>query len=339
MTIPEHAEQAAEGWRRFGAVVVPLGLVMAAGGLLAGHSADRVSTLHAAVESAPDADGDGLVDSLEHCLGTSAGDVDTDGDGFTDAEEIARGSSPRWAQSVPEDSLPIDVGIVAHGDRSMLHALFVLFVADGNLGDKHLVVTALAGENPVQVPADVLARLGGLHGVRASRRPGKVFVLDLPIHPRFVQAADTLSLSASVAAPRTLQLGSADTMDLVEQDEVIYLRFPWRRIGHAKLASENTPAGGGRSETFDGSGATGTSVFLPIFGPHADNPDTSGSGGTSGSNAIPGQVCVQKTRPVGVSGGSIISEVVSSECVDGWDGFCSTSCGGALGTISRGLEE
>jgi hypothetical protein len=341
MTIPEQAGPAG-GRLRFVGVLVPLGLILTAGGLLIEHSASRVSVIRAAVDKAPDADRDGLVDGLEHRLGTSAADADTDKDGFSDAEEIARRSSPRSAQSLPEHGLPIDVGIVAYGEGSMLHALFVVYAADGSLGDKHLTLSALIGEHPVRIPSDVVSRLGSLHTVPASRRPGKLFLLDVPLLPRTVYAAGSLSLAASVAAPRTSLEASADTVDLIAMDEEIYLRLPWRRIGHAKLASENAPdsgSGGGAGETFDGGGATSTSVFLPAFIRENEDPGSAtGSGGTSGSTSIPGQVCVQKTRPVGVAGGAIIYEVVSSECVDGWDGFCSTSCGGALGTISRGLD-
>jgi hypothetical protein len=198
----------------------------------------------------------------------------------------------------------------------------------------------MAGEHPVRIPADVMARLGEMRSIPASRRPAKLFLIDLPIKPRAVYAAGSLSLAATLAQRSTLS-ASADAVDLIPLDGEIYLRLPWRRIGHAKLASEHVSGtgGGGLSETFDGGGATSTSVFLPTFDPeHDDTSSASGSGGTSGSNAIPGQVCIQKTRPVGVAGGAIIYEVVSSECVDGWDGFCSTSCGAALGTISRSLD-
>lgn len=340
MTIPEQAGPAAGGRLRFRGVLVPLALILTAGGLLVAYSASRVSDIRAAVDSSPDADRDGLVDGLERLLGTSAAHADTDKDGFSDTEEIARRSSPRSAESQPEHGLPIEVGIVVHSERSMLRAQFVLYVADGGLGDKHLTLTALIGERPVQIPAGVVARLGAFHSVPASRRPGKLYLLDLPIHPRTVYAAGCLSLSASVAAPRTSLAGSTDTVDLVVMGEEIYLRLPWERIGHTKLASENVPdAGGGASETLDGGGATNTSVFLPAYDRESDGQGSgTGSGGQNGSSSIPGQVCVQKTRPVGVSGGSIIYEVVSSECVDGWDGFCSTACGGALGTTSRSLD-
>jgi hypothetical protein len=252
MTIPEQAGPAG-GRLRFVGVLVPLGLILTAGGLLVEHSASRVSVIRAAVDKAPDADRDGLVDGLEHRLGTSAADADTDKDGFSDAEEIARRSSPRSAQSLPEHGLPIDVGIVAYGEGSMLHALFVVYAADGSLGDKHLTLSALIGEHPVRIPSDVVSRLGSLHTVPASRRPGKLFLLDVPILPRTVYAAGSLSLAASVAAPRTSLEASADTVDLIAMDEEIYLRLPWRRIGHAKLASENAPDSGsrlGRDERF-----------------------------------------------------------------------------------------
>ena len=39
--------------------------------------------------------------------------------------------------------------------------------------------------------------------------------------------------------------------------------------------------------------------------------------------------------PVGVSGGSVIHEVIVSECVDGWDGYCSAECAGGTGDLIR----
>jgi len=62
-----------------------------------------------------DADGDGLTNLQEYCLGTDPAKTDTDGDGYSDAEEIAAGTDPLNPASHPEGTraVPADASPVA----------------------------------------------------------------------------------------------------------------------------------------------------------------------------------------------------------------------------------
>ncbi len=62
-----------------------------------------------------DADGDGLTNLQEYCLGTDPAKIDTDGDGYSDAEEIAAGTDPLNPASHPEGvrTVPADASPVA----------------------------------------------------------------------------------------------------------------------------------------------------------------------------------------------------------------------------------
>jgi len=327
---------------------VPVGLILGSVTLLAHDAAQPVQALNAAASVALDSDGDGLVDLVERQLGTLINVADTDGDGIGDGEEVARGSSPRLAHSAPRQRA-IDVGIVVHSRESMLHMQLLIYVADGDLRGKNLVVNAFAGEEGrvVQIPTDVLVRTGGLTSFDAGYgsdgdSAGEIFVLDLPIRPRIVYTSGSLSLSASVAAPGTGQPGTAATLDLVNIDGTICQRVDGSRILAASNLKDPDPSGGGLSGTYDASGGVQGygSIFQPIYNPGA-NPGggaRTGSGNSNPSTAVPGQVCIQQTETVGVSGGTVVQEVVSAICFDGWDGFCSPSCLGSVGQRIRTLD-
>jgi hypothetical protein len=318
-----------------------MGLILGSAALLAHDAAQPAPALNATASVALDSDGDGLPDLVERQLGTLIDGADTDNDGVKDGEEVARGSSPRMFHSRPRRGRAIDVGMVVHSRQSMLHMQLLVYTADGSLRGKNLVVNAFAGEEGrvVQIPTDVLVRSGGLTSFETEDATGEVFVLDFAIRPRLVYASGTMSVSASVAAPGSGQSGSADSIDLVVIDGMIC-----QRLDGGEVLAALQSSGGGLSGTFDASGGvTGAgSIFQPIY-----NPGTGTGGGGSinggGGNSnpavtVPGQVCVQRTETVGVSGGAVVQEVVTADCYDGWDGFCSPSCLGTVGKRIRTLD-
>jgi Bacterial TSP3 repeat len=321
---------------RLRSLITPLGVLVGFAALLGRQIAAPAPALLASVDTNPDTDGDGLADRLEHQLGTLLRSADSDGDGYLDGEEVARGSCPTSASSIPETH-PIDVALAVHSRQAMLHVQLLIYARDGELKDKSLTVVALSNGHLVQLPAELFVRRGTLESI-PGREPGsKLFIIDLPLSPRVVYAMQQFSLCASVAAPATHEPGEADTLDLFCFDDVICRRFS-RRLAEALqsnvLASTNQS---GASGQFQGSGAQPTaSVFLPVYRPNADEPGS--DGGTVSSSGTPGQVCVQRTEPVGVAGGMIINEVVSAECVEGWDGFCSGDCEAGIGTLLRTID-
>lgn len=311
---------------------VPAALILGSAAFLGIDVARPAPPVAASVSYAPDTDGDGLVDIVELSLGTLVRCADTDGDGISDGEELARNSSPRRAFSHPRQR-PVDVGIIAHSYDRMVHVQLIVYSADGELRGKNIAIQALAGPEgrAVEIPASTLIRLGGLTSLPASDG-GTLFVLDLPVRPRTIYTSGSLSIAASVAAPLTGEPGSADVLDLVNIDGTICQRVDGDRVMSSALPSGDS----GKDVVVDASGsAEGTpSVFLPVFGPGLGDPVS----GNTVSSSTPGQICVQQTVAVGVAGGSVVQEVVAAECVEGWDGFCSTACAGSVGDRVRTLD-
>lgn len=312
--------------------LLPLGALALVGAALLNGAARQPVVAAAGGARVTDVDQDGLPDAQEAVVGTMMRAFDSDGDGYSDAEEFARHSSPRTANSIPE-ARPIDVGLSAHSRGGGLHVLAMVYTADGTLKGKHLTMLASTGDRLLEMSGDFLARRARFDS-RPGREPGsRLFSIDFEIAPEFVFAVREMSFSASVAAPATGAAGIADVLDLAAVEDTICIRFD-----AAELGVRSTSSGSSNSTaTTTGGTTTGTKlggVYIPVY----TSDRATGAGDPPGSTATPGQVCVQETVVVGAGGGMIVSEVVSAECVDGWDGFCGPICAAQVGTTVRSVD-
>lgn len=318
------------------ALALPAALVALLGMALA-RSASRPAVLAAAGgDRVEDVDRDGLPDAQERVVGTMPREIDSDGDGYSDAEEFARHASPRTTNSIPMPR-PVDVGLSAHTRNGNLHVLVMVYAADGTLKGKNLTLLAGVGEQVFEVSSKYLARRAVIES-QPAREPGaRLFSIDFEIHPKFVYTVGQVSFSASVAAPASGEPGAADVLDLVVIDKVICLVLGDVELGLERKTGTAGSSSSSSTTSSSGPGSSGTQLggaYVPIY-----FPDRIGSpNDPPGSTSTPGQVCVQQTAVVGSGGGMIVSEIVASECVDGWDGFCGPGCAAQIGSTIRSID-
>jgi hypothetical protein len=286
------------------------GLTAGAGRSVEGPSAEPSAF------AARDTDQDGLLDVQERLMRTRARSADTDGDGYSDLEELARHSSPRFLGSTPQP-IALDVGAVAHGRDGLVRAVFAFYSADGSFADKHLTVGAFYGNRVIQVPADVLWRTADIRILPAREAPGRLLVVDLPIQPAIIYGEGQVDLFASVVDAASGASGRYDSLDLILQGNTIYHR--------ATISRDELAATQGAQNMVVGQG-TGSlpspSVLVPLHGEREGSVPVS----------TPGEICMQRSVVVGVGHGVIVNEVVSSECVSGWEGTCAAGCSGQVGS-------
>jgi hypothetical protein len=267
--------------------------------------------------AARDTDQDGLVDAQERLIRTRVRSADSDEDGYSDLEELARHSSPRFFGSTP-GPIAVDVGAVAHGRDGLVRAVFAFYSADGSFADKHLTVGAFYGNRLIEVPAEVLWRTADIRLLPAREAPGRLLVVDLPVQPALIYAEGQIDLFASVVDAASGASGRYDSIDLVRQGNTIYHR--------ATISRDELAATQGAQNMVTGTQGVGAvpapSVLIPLHGEREESIPVS----------TPGEICMQRSVVVGVGHGIIINEVVSSECVSGWEGTCAAGCSGQVGS-------
>ena len=277
------------------------------GAVLAGVMTPR-GELDAAELRARDADGDGLCDTQEEVLQTSVFAADTDKDGFIDTEEVARKTS---AYSDQETPLPagMDVGMVARGEGGSVHALVAVYVRGGNLRDKELGFGLVLGESVIEIPPEALLEDASVSIVPASDPADVLVVIDIPFSSQLVHSFGSLCFYATLSSQGQGAVAAAAAIQVVSVDGIVHWVMP---------AQNGIPGMGNR-------GATGAgSVYAPI-------PVDGGSGGLP-SEWIPGEVCYQTTQVVGMQGGIVIQEVITAECISGWDSYCKPNCATSVGS-------
>ena len=295
-------------------LIPPLFLLAGAAALFTARVSEQ-PVLLAQSTTVIDTDGDGLVDAQEQILGTSKYRSDTDRDGYSDLEEFARGSSPIFSQSVP-GLVRMHMGMSCHGGNDgMLHAVIALYLADGELRDKDLEVGVLTGRRLFYITETVV-----LEHARLSLYPGKltgskIAVLDIPFPARYVQMLHDMTVFATAREHRTGVVHAAASIHLMLIGGVPVLVMPNPMsivLGSTINGGSGTSAGGVNAGT----------IYVPL--------PTGGGGDQTSWTA--GAVCVQQTQSVSVSGSIVTQEVTSSECQEGWDGYCPPSCSSSVGS-------
>lgn len=249
-----------------------------------------------------DLDRDGLTDQQERVIGTLPYRADSDLDGFSDLEERARGTDPLNYAYVP-DPVEFSVGSCASQENGYVSALTVIYVQGHELDDIGLDIGFVYRGTKVRLsPSIQTFTRAFVH--RAANPADTLAVVEIGLPESLVSRLGQVSMWARIRDEGNASIDPFVTiLTLVDFSGIVMSVEP------TILRATNT-----------GGGATGV-VYRPLA------PDDS----------IPfewtsGQMCFQRTTPVGMSGVSIIHEVDSGECIS-MDSYCSpTDCAAGIGT-------
>lgn len=294
-----------------GAGVLALGAAVVAGGVVWSVGEERV--VHAVGEGAPDLDGDGLPDRLEQVIGTLPNDEDSDADGFSDAEEVARGSNPRLAASMPTGTGSA-VGMAAYKDGNAVHAVTVVYLHDGKLRNKRLSFGARIGANLKAMPLSALRGGDEARLIAARGDTAKLLIVDPVISATSVVQRQSLSLFATLARAGGYDDAAACNLVADASGGLFEFLMPPGVSGGQAGGSPSTPS----------IGIGG--IYRPI------------EPGNGGPNYLQGEVCAQTTTVVGVIGAVVTQEVIAADCVPGWDTYCTPGCAATVGTTLRAVD-
>ena len=294
--------------RLLGAGLLTPSLILLATGTIFGLAQRSAAPLGASSGDLSDTDGDGLVYGQERILETDPSLADSDGDGYLDSEEFARGSSPLSDASLPQDNR-LGIGLTARGEPDGLHALAAIYLPDHDYRSVNLEIGLLVGRRLVTLRHSLVTTLASLRFVPAGDPLGLVALVDLSFPRSWVEHTGHLTIFATVSRIGEGTVADADAINLTSSGGVILLAIP---------SSFFDPAPGGRTALNMGGG----SIFKPLTAGDYELPE----------GWVLGEACSQTSQVVAVSGSVIVSEIVSAECTDGWDGACPPDCSSSVGS-------
>jgi hypothetical protein len=297
--------------RTFSLLVAPGIVLVAAASLLgsfdvASHGGARISASTSRVD---DEDRDGLVYGQELILGTMASVADSDLDGFSDAEELARGTSPLLGIFYPT-AQTVHAGITARGEPDGLHALIAVYTPDGNVQDLKIEVGILTGRRMVMLRPSLLLQQGSMDYVPGATPNSIVALLDFRFPRSWVDATGHLTMFAMARHRGQRSNEAAAAMDLFNTGGVVVLAMP----DPTTLPSQGISGGPGQQG--------GGTVYRALT--FVDNEPPSGW--------TMGEVCVQSSQAVMVSGPLVVHEISSADCQGGWEGACPPDCDSSVGS-------
>lgn len=265
---------------------------------------------HGVVE--PDSDGDGLLDVLEQVLWLDPDRADSDRDGWRDAEELARGSNPKSAASVPA---PQEIGLGVHGYSvdGRLHVVLAIYQRGGVGADHAFELSAVTREFEVALLPRDYVPLSRIEVVEGFDPQDTVHLIDMELPGRIVRRFGELSFALRGAEAGASMVTEAAAMTVTT-------------VNGSPFAVGFAPAGAVGGLTPPAKGGNRSTIYQSLV------PSTRIS--SQAPSSSDGQICVQSTRVVGSGGSSVVLEVVKGVCQDG-DGACPSSCSGSAGsTIS-----
>lgn len=267
--------------------------------------------LDASTDPALDPDNDLLCTAQERIIGTSPYSADTDQDGFGDLEELARGSSPIGWHEVPVPRQPVHVGLAAHaGDDGAVHIIAAVHSADMNLRDTIVTFGVQSGRQMTPVPPTWLASRSTSQLTTDSNGTGLMQMMDIALDPALVHALGELTFYATATVSGAGAILSADALRFLSIDGVVVLAMaPPRPFPNPP--GQQTPGPG--------------SIYVPL-------PTGGAGGGGIPSSWSSGEICFQQTSPVAVNGAVVTQEVVSAQCMNGFEGYCPPTCSASVGT-------
>ncbi|MFT5284446.1 MAG: hypothetical protein ACI8TQ_000602 [Planctomycetota bacterium] len=280
----------------------------------AGANLGKATTLSATFGTQPttDSDLDGFANSHEEVLGLSMDLSDTDSDGWSDVEEVARGSQPKNASSVPGKT-DVDVSVTGYMDDGLFHVIASVYLK-GGVGSGHNFKLGFFHRGVAHMlPPSIYLPHAEVTLVPGQSATDAIYILDVSLPFRLVNLLGEVSFFALAETSRGGQSRETSHLNVVVHGDIPF--------------AVTTPGGSGGS-TSSGSHSTssGAGFYTPLT-PMGNLP--------AGSKT--GRVCVQTSRVVGSGGGGVQLEVISASCQDG-DGTCVSSCGGSVGTTFGGLD-
>lgn len=265
----------------------------------------------------PDSDGDGVDDLLERVLNTLPQSADTDGDGWNDGIELARRSDPLVATDVPGPAAgQLSVGFWSRTARlpGFVRTFTFIYLPEGYPS------SGVELELAVLQPDGGILHLGDSYLAGPEARTRIDFLLVSGDDEALVMIvganlADTLIQSEGyMSAAAVAWHGAASAPEAEDRNNDAIDGF-WLQLAPAGPILFRRPVVTPRA----GGGSSASAVYLPI------EPSAPPQG-------EPGQICFQKTVPVGYENGVVLSRVVTANCQDGWDATCTpTECAATLG--------
>ena len=284
-------------------LLAPLAAVGLAFALLSRAPEERVLSAWATAPT-DDADFDGLVALQEEILGTSDLNPDTDGDLVDDVVELARGSDPLDANSIPTVQA-VSVGMSGRCENGVITVFTAVYASLAELTNFDFDI-GLSWNGAVLPLSPSLYLPASKITFHTNVDPtGWIIVLETTVPETMLQSTGYLGVYSTV-----MQGGSS---------------------APSAAAVLNAFDFGGQSVHLLDAPSSMSSGFGSIYKPLAHPEDLP-------SSWVPGEICWQSTTQVGVVGPSIVLSVQSAAC-EPLDSSCSAvSCSNSIGQEIKILD-
>ena len=302
---------------RFGALALLLAL-----GSLGGMALRRPAAVQAIGHAVViDLDGDGLSDGAEAIFGTADFLADTDGDGYSDAEELARNSDPLAEDLIPLVGTPA-IGLDASAHDGNLHLISSIYVETAQIGAFQIQLGLLVGGQLVFVAPTKVAQQSTLQILPAAEAGHSVITVDTVLRTAIVHKLGSLTFVSTLV--ENAQVAAADKVDLEVVDGILARRLQmWpQQVANLSSAPSSATSQAGANQL-----PGPWTLYQPIGGDEE-----------LANSWVPGAVCVQQSEVVGAVGATVTHQVVFAECQGDWDGYCSGTCPGSVGSTYSSVD-
>lgn len=268
----------------------------------------------------PDADDDGTRDEFEDSMFTDKDVWDTDGDTWSDSEEFAMRSNPgnagRFPVSIPRHS----TNLTARGENGRLHVLSTAYFMDAsNAAGAQFSLGLLIGRRYRKFSSNYLAINGESHSVAARPYGAKVAFFEISFPDTILSPGQRATFLAMLTMPGANKPSIVTSLDVVKDASgVLIMEYPTGMMPNQPGSTNPLPSG---------------SIYLPI------PTSTGGGGGSVPTNWTPAQLCLKRTQTVGRMGALMTQQVVSADCVVGFEGYCDvTLCADTVTTTFQTVD-